>query len=137
MYDYKLKKISVHVPTHKKPVNDNNFGHYLAGLIDGDGQFSFENLLIISFHIKDISLAYYIKKRIGFGSVKEIKNKNIVVFVINSTKGLIEVLNLINGKLRNFVKFNEVNKILNDLKYKELNERFKFTKNNNNDLDNN
>ena len=34
------KKVSVHVPIHSKPLSDNDFGHYLAGLIDGDGHFS-------------------------------------------------------------------------------------------------
>ena len=35
-----VKSISVHVPTHLKPLNEDQFGHYLAGLIDGDGHFS-------------------------------------------------------------------------------------------------
>jgi hypothetical protein len=29
-----LKKISIHVADHKKPNNDFDFGHYLAGLIE-------------------------------------------------------------------------------------------------------
>ena len=33
----KIKLISAHVPKHLKPVTDDEFGHYLAGLIDGDG----------------------------------------------------------------------------------------------------
>jgi len=138
IYDEKLKKISSHVPLHIKPLNDIDFGHYLAGLIDGDGHFSTANQLIISFHLKDISLAYFIKKRIGFGSVKKIKNKKAVVFIISSIKGLIVVFNLINGKLRHFIKFNQVNNIISNLKYKELNEseRFNFSMNNVNDLNN-
>ena len=35
-----LKNISVHVPKHQKPFNIEQLGHYLAGLIDGDGHFS-------------------------------------------------------------------------------------------------
>jgi len=31
----KIKPISVHVPTHMRPINDTQLGHYLAGLIDG------------------------------------------------------------------------------------------------------
>ncbi len=30
-----IKNISIHVPTYLKPLNDEQFGHYLAGLIDG------------------------------------------------------------------------------------------------------
>src|SRR6266480_1963351 len=60
----KIKLISVHVPTHLKPANDNQFGHYLAGLIDGDGHFSKQQQLVIVFNSLDVSLAYYIKKQI-------------------------------------------------------------------------
>ena len=31
----KVRLISNHVPKHSKPVNDKEFGHYLAGLIQG------------------------------------------------------------------------------------------------------
>ena len=86
MYEESNEKISVHVPVHLKPINEKNFSHYLAGLIDGDGHFSNSNQLVISFHLKDISLAYYVKKRIGFGNVKKVKNKNAVIFVIKLYK---------------------------------------------------
>ena len=72
-----IKPISVHLPKHLKPLNDEQLGHYLAGLIDGDGHFSSKQQLIIVFHILDVSLAYYIKARLGFGNVKKIKDKNI------------------------------------------------------------
>src|SRR5436190_1132191 len=71
----KIKLISVHVPTHLKPANDNQFGHYLAGLIDGDGHFSKQQQLVIVFNSLDVSLAYYIKKQIGFGNMRKVKNK--------------------------------------------------------------
>jgi hypothetical protein len=32
-----LRLISDHVSTHRKPVTDEQFGEYLAGLIEGDG----------------------------------------------------------------------------------------------------
>jgi hypothetical protein len=56
-----IKAVSVHVPTHLKPINDHQFGHYLAGLIDGYGNFSSKQQLVIVFHSLDASLAYYIK----------------------------------------------------------------------------
>ena len=71
-----VKSISVHVPTHLKPDADDQFGHYLAGLIDGDGHFSNKQHLVLVFNSLDVSLAYYIKKRLGFGNVKKVKNKN-------------------------------------------------------------
>lgn len=47
----------MHVPTHLKPVNVNQFGHYLVGIIDGDGHFSKQQLVIV-FNWLDASLAY-------------------------------------------------------------------------------
>lgn len=48
----------MHVPTHLKPVNVNQFGHYLVGIIDGDGHFSSKQQLVIVFNWLDASLAY-------------------------------------------------------------------------------
>ena len=91
-----IKSIPVHIPKHFKPISDNDFGHYLAGLIEGDGHFSNQQQLIIAFHSLDVSLAYYIKERLGYGSVKKIKNKNAYIFIISSKEGLKKVINLIN-----------------------------------------
>lgn len=95
----KLKPISEHVPKHLRPVTDEQFGHYLAGLIEADGHFTSHQQLVIVFNSLDASLAYYIKKRIGFGSVKKVKDKNAFLLVISAKKGLEKVINLINGKL--------------------------------------
>ena len=83
----KIKNIPVNKPKQIKPINNEDFGYYLAGLIDGDGHFSSAEQLVIVFHILDVSLAYYIKKRLGYGSVKKVKNKKAVIFVISSKKG--------------------------------------------------
>ena len=53
-----VKHISKHVPKHIKPLNNEQLGHYLAGLIDGDGHFSSKQQLVIVFHSLDASLAY-------------------------------------------------------------------------------
>ena len=95
-----VKPITVHVPKHLKPLNDEQFGHYLAGLIDGDGHFSSKQQLVIAFHSLDISLAYYIKERVGFGKVKKVKDKNAFLLVICARYGLEKVIKLINGKIR-------------------------------------
>lgn len=109
-----IKLISDHVPTHLKPDNDDKFGSYLAGLIDGDGSFS-KCAAHIAFNELDASLAYYIKKRIGYGSVSRLKSKNDIVLTITKQEGLKTLLNLINGKLRTQSKCDSVFKyILND-----------------------
>nr|AYE93207.1 LAGLIDADG homing endonuclease [Termitomyces sp.] len=54
--------------------NNVDFGYYLSGLIEGNGLFE-DHKLEIKFQEKDISLAYYIKKEIGYGKV--IKETNL------------------------------------------------------------
>jgi LAGLIDADG endonuclease len=132
-----IKPISVHVPTHLKPVNDIEFGHYLAGLIDGDGHFSSKQELVIVFNSLDASLAYYIKKQIGFGSIKKVKDKNAFILTITAIVGMEKVINLINGKIRTENKLNEINNnILNHEKYTELSKKLSFKINLNKDLKN-
>ena len=132
----KIKIISKNKPKQIKPINSEDFGYYLAGLIDGDGHFSSAEQLVIVFHILDVSLAYYIKKRLGYGSVKKVKNKKAVIFVISSKKGLEVVFNLITGKLRHINKIIQANKILENDKFKEIKKSLKFSNNNNDNLNN-
>lgn len=105
-----IKKISVHVPTHFKPINDTEFGHYLAGLIDGDGHFSKIPQLVVVFNEADASLAYYIKGRIGYGNVYKVKNKKAVILVVSKQVGIKKVLDLINGKIRSQNKLDQIKK---------------------------
>lgn len=60
---YNIPKLSPHVSKHVNifQLNDNDFGHYLAGLIEGDGWFGDKTLHII-FAKNDTFLAYQIKK---------------------------------------------------------------------------
>lgn len=120
-----VKNISDHVPKHLKPLNNEQLGHYLAGLIDGDGHFSKIQQLVLVFSSPDAFLAYYIKQSLGHGSVKKVKDKKAYLLVISSKKGMLNVLNLINGKLRTEHRFNQVtNNILNHTKYKNLGNKF-------------
>ena len=91
----KVKPLSFHVPTHLKPNSDRDFGHYLAGLIDGDGHFSSKQQLVIVFHSLDVSLAYFLKKHLGYGSIRKVKDKNAFILIIASRKGIEKVINLI------------------------------------------
>ncbi|BDI12835.1 hypothetical protein, partial (mitochondrion) [Phanerochaete sordida] len=115
------KKVSVHVPIHSKPLTDNDFGHYLAGLIDGDGHFSKIPQLVIVFNQLDASLAYYIKGRIGFGNIYKVKSKEAVILVVSKGEGIRRVIELINGKIRSDNKFNQINNnILSNPRFKDL-----------------
>jgi hypothetical protein len=127
----------VHIPKHLKPINKDQFGHYLAGLIDGVGHFSSKQELVIEFHSLDASLAYYLKERLGFGSVKKVKDKSVFLLVIGAKKGLEKVINLINGKIRTESKFNQIiNNILNHDKYIDIRNSINLELNLNKDLKN-
>jgi hypothetical protein len=108
--------ISDHISKHLKPVSNDQFGYYLAGLIEGDGYFG-EHRFEITFNEEDISLAYFIKKQIGYGSVLKLKNINSVRYVLTHTEGLRRVLNLINGKLLTNNKINELLNFKYDVKF--------------------
>lgn len=130
-----IKLISNHVPTHTKPLSDEDFGHYLAGLIDGDGCFSRYTVIIV-FNILDASLAYYIKGRLGYGTVKKIKNKNAVLLTIFKREGIETVINLVNGKLRTQSKIDAINKYMINVYKVPLNLKDKLHINTSSDLNN-
>ena len=131
-----VKAISVHNSKHLKPVTDNQFGHYLAGLIDGDGHFSSKQQLVIVFSGSDASLAYFLKERLGYGNVRKVKDKNAYILIISKSEGLTKVINLINGKLRTY-KYNQaIENILSHPRYKNLKKDIDFKINSTKDLNN-
>lgn len=56
-----------------RPSTQTDLGYYLAGLIEGDGHISSQNQIVITFHETDVSLAYFLKEKIGHGNIKKIK----------------------------------------------------------------
>jgi hypothetical protein len=130
-----VKPISNHVPKHLKPLNDEQLGHYLAGLIDGDGHFSKIPQLVIVFSSPDAFLAYYLKEKLVYANVKKVKNKNAYLLVVSKKEGLLKVINLINGKIRLEHRFDQIiNNIINNDKYKDIN--INFNLNTSNDFSN-
>lgn len=99
--------ISDHLIKHEKPQNDEEFGYYLAGLIEGDGYFG-DHRFEIAFNEKDTFLAYFIKKQIGYGSVLKLKNKHSVRYVLRHSEGLKRVLTLVNGKFLTHYKIDQL-----------------------------
>ena len=102
-----LPLISDHVANHKTNLTNEEFGYFLAGLIEGDGWFVKKELHII-FTENDASLAYFIKKRIGYGSVYKIKDKKAVRYICKNQNGLSTILCLVNGKLVSKYKYQEL-----------------------------
>ena len=120
-----VKRVSNHVPKHLKPLNNEQLGYYLAGLIDGDGHFSKAQQLVIIFSSPDAFLAYYLKERLGYGNVRKVKQKNAYLLIVSNKEGMLNVINLINGKLRREHRFNQVvNNVLSHTKYSDQNINF-------------
>jgi hypothetical protein len=112
-----LPLISEDIPKYTaKQLTDTEFGYFLAGLIEGDGWFGKKELHII-FAENDISLAYFIKKRIGHGNIYKIKNKKAVRYICKTEKGLAIILSLINGKLVSKPKYEQLIKHEYNLKF--------------------
>lgn len=91
---------------------EGNLGHYLAGLIEGDGtiivpsrirspkgKLYYPSIQVV-FHLKDLPLALTILKAIGQGSLKRVKRAQAYILSINSLPGVVKVVELINGKMR-------------------------------------
>ena len=102
-----LPLVSDHLPKHTSNLTDSDLGYFLAGLIEGDGWFGKKELHII-FSENDISLAYFIKKRIGYGNIYKIKNKKAVRYICKNKNGLSIILSLINGKLVSKPKYEQL-----------------------------
>jgi LAGLIDADG endonuclease len=83
----------------RKPQSVEQLGYFLAGLIDADGHIN-KKELAITFHEQDVSVAHYLKKVIGYGSIRKLKNKRAYNFEIYSKQGLSHVAKLIENKLR-------------------------------------
>ena len=91
---------------------EGNLGHYLAGLIEGDGsiivpsrirspkgKLYYPSIQVV-FHLKDLPLALTILKAIGQGSLQRVKRAQAYVLSINNLPGVVKVIELINGKMR-------------------------------------
>lgn len=114
--NFLLVKKYEHISKHKKPNSEDEFGFYLAGLIEGDGYIG-KRSIEISFHISDSHLAYYIKKQIGYGNITKYSHtKNAIRFTVWNKEGILKVFNLINGKFFSEYKNDQIRKYLENNK---------------------
>ena len=83
---------------------DNIFGYYLAGLIEGDGYISLNNqerfILGITFNIKNNHLANFLLEFINIDGVIAKRKTKSVELRFSSKKSLLKIIQLINGKFR-------------------------------------
>lgn len=133
--------ISVHKPKVTNTARfymRSHFGEYIAGIIDSSGTFNEKQELHITFNKIDISFAYFLKKLIGYGKVKQIKDKNIVTLVISKKEGIEKILTSTSTKFRTVRVFNQIQlNILNHPDFIRLNKWLRFKRNTNNIIDNN
>jgi hypothetical protein len=102
------------LPKENKNISSFNkeFGHYLAGYIEGDGTLitplTLKNKLNkynvcsvqIVFHICDLEFAKLLQNKIGHGNIYYSKQTRTVRLMIQNLEGVLLVVNLINGKMR-------------------------------------
>lgn len=93
-------------------INNNKFISYLTGIIEGDGSIIVPKTersskgklnypsIQISFHLKDLPLALLIQKNLGYGSLIRKKGLNAFVLHINDQKGILNLVNLLNGNMK-------------------------------------
>lgn len=103
------RTISIHAPKAQKPCTKEQLGYFLAGLIDADGHIDTYGYVRIAFHEKDVSVAYYIKKILGYGSVQPVKNKAAYLFTCSHSKAILTLGNLIRNKLKHASKIEQFN----------------------------
>lgn len=99
---------------NKRHYSTTKFNQWLAGLIDGDGQFQttkkgFSSFKIVQ-DIKDKSLLYLIKHKYG-GFIKEISGSSALKYKLQKPKGLINLINDVNGLIRNPIRMLQLHKI--------------------------
>ena len=110
----KIKHYST-VSTNNKPnETDIIFNQWLAGLIDGDGCFHLSKKGYASLEIvmetRDKHCLYLIKQKFG-GSVKLRSGVNWLRYRLHHKKGLLDLIEAVNGEIRNPVRLLQLNKI--------------------------
>jgi len=92
--------------------NKYKFISYLTGLIEGDGtiivpftdrsskgKLNYPSIQI-AYHLKDLPLALLIQKNLGYGSLIRKKGLNAYTYYVNDKKGILKLINLLNGNMK-------------------------------------
>lgn len=96
---------------------DNKFNEWLAGVIDGDGCFQtsktgYSSLEIVT-QLRDKRILYLIKQKYG-GSVKLYAGNNHLRYRLHHKAGLLNLINGVNGLIRNPIRMLQLGKICLD-----------------------
>lgn len=107
--------------------NNNNFGYYLAGLLEGDGHISLPALgnttlnrvlnprIVFTSHTNNLGLYSLIQSELGKIGRFQITGNNTLRYIIGDKNGIILFIHLIHGKLRTpkNKRFNDLIKFIN------------------------
>ena len=97
-------------------LNTAKFNEWLAGLIDGDGYFLFTKKGYVSCEIcmdaRDKKALYLILHKYG-GSIKSVSGAKAYKYKLRNKKGLLHLINDINGLIRNPIRLLQMNKLCN------------------------
>lgn len=110
--------------------NNDQFGYYLAGLLEGDGHISLPAVgnttlkrilnprIVFTSHINNLGLYAFIQSELGGIGRFQITGTNNLRYIIGDKKGILLFINLIHGKLHTpkNKRFNELIEFLN-MKY--------------------
>nr|YP_010424044.1 NADH dehydrogenase subunit 5 [Aspergillus sclerotioniger]USH57643.1 NADH dehydrogenase subunit 5 [Aspergillus sclerotioniger] len=95
---------------------DQSFNEWLAGLIDGDGHFllskSGSARLYIVMDIRDKGALYEILHKFG-GSIRPIAGAKALRYNLSNKKGLVKLIEAVNGQIRNPTRLLQLNKLCN------------------------
>lgn len=106
---------------------DSDLGHYLAGLLEGDGHISLPSLgnttlnrvlnprIVFTSHKDNLGMYTFLQSELGNIGRFQSSGDNIIRFIISDMKGIISIINLIHGKLRTpkNKRFNDLIKFIN------------------------
>lgn len=107
----------------------NKFDEWLAGIMDGDGNFDLRTLngkeklkvIRIKLHVRDVRILNRILNKLHFGRLRFDKNNKHVMYVVSTKEDMTTFCKLINGSIRlKAESFIRACKAL-DLEYKEAN----------------
>ena len=114
---YTQKRTYITIRSHSNKSEDFSqisFNEWLAGLIDGKGQFFVSKKGYANFKIvmkeEDKLALYNLKHKFG-GSIKNISSETKLKYKLDHRKGLIQLINSVNGLIRNPARMLELNKV--------------------------
>lgn len=104
----RLKKVSDHVGKMRE-LGKEEWGDYMAGLIDGNGRIR-KGVIEIRLREGEYSLAYKLKKEVGYGVVRELKEEEGggIMYKVEKEGGRERISKAINGRLRTEKKVEEL-----------------------------